>query len=335
VQADGPLTDQPGPYDGEWDRMVGAGVESVRLTFLWRFAQPVAGGPNDFTATDALVIAGARRHLQVFPNVWATPDWAADQPGNAASPVRDRAAYGRYLAALIGRYGPHGSLWAERPDIPKVPIRAWQIWNEPSMTRYWSVQPFAKSYVALLRAAYSAVKRADPHATVVTAGLPNESWKDLRTIYKAGGRGHFDAVGLHPYTGKPRNVIRLVELSRSVMRKAHDSRTPVWLTELSWPAALGKVSETHGFETTDRGQAAKLKDGLKRLVDDRKRLRIGKVIWYTWLSVEGGENSFAWSGLRRIRGSALLSAPALSTFRSVARRLEGCSKLAGNASRCA
>jgi hypothetical protein len=306
----------------------------VRVTFLWKLAQPTADGAIDFSASDALVIAAARRRLQVLPNVWATPDWAGERP-DAASPPRDPATYGRFLAALIGRYGPRGSLWSERPDLPRMPIRAWQIWNEPSMTRYWSPQPFAKSYVALLRAAYSAVKAADPRAEVILAGLPNRSWQALREVYAAGGRGQFDAVAIHPYTSKPSNVVRLLELARSVMRRAHDPRTPVWVTELSWPAALGKVSQTHGFETTDRGQATRLAQSLKRLVDARRRLRIGKVIWYTWLSVEGGENSFAWSGLRRVRGSELISAPALAVFRAAARRVEGCAKLAGDASRCA
>jgi hypothetical protein len=334
VQADGPLTDLPASFDGEWDQMAGAGVETVRLTILWRTSEP-SPGALDLSASDPLVLAAARRHLTVLPNVWATPDWAAERPGDAASPPRDRAAYGRFMAALIARYGPRGSLWAEHPEVPRVPIRAWQIWNEPSMTLYWTTQPFAKSYASLLRAAYSAVKAADPQAKVILAGLPNESWKALRTVYAAGARGHFDAVALHPYTGKPRNVVRLIELARSVMRRAHDPRTPVWVTELSWPAALGKVSQTHGFETTDRGQATRLSDGLKRLVEARRRLRIDKVIWYTWVSVEGGENSFAWSGLRRVRGSALISAPALAAFRAVARRLEGCAKPAGDASRCA
>jgi len=335
VQADGPVIDLPTAFEGEWDQMAGAGVETVRLTFLWRTAQPTASGPIDFAAGDALVLSAARRRLEILPNVWATPDWAAERPGDAASPPRDRAAYGRFLAALIARYGPSGSLWAVHPDVPRRPIRAWQIWNEPSMTRYWSRQPFARSYVGLLRAAYSAVKAADPGAKVILAGLPNESWKALRTVYAAGARGHFDAVALHPYTGKPRNVVRLIELARSVMRRAHDRRTPVWVTELSWPAALGKVSQTHGFETTDRGQALKLADGVRRLADARRRLRIGKVIWYTWLSVEGGENSFAWSGLRRLRGTSLISSPALTAFRLAARRLEGCAKSAADASRCA
>ena len=185
VQADGPVVDLPASFDGEWDQMAGARVETVRLTFLWRTAEP-SPGALDFSTTDGLVLAAARRRLEVLPNVWATPDWAAERPGDAASPPRDRAAYGRFLAALIARYGPSGSLWAEHPEVPRVPIRAWQIWNEPSMTRYWTTQPFAKSYVSLLRAAYSAVKAADPHAKVILAGLPNRSWQALRTVYAAG-----------------------------------------------------------------------------------------------------------------------------------------------------
>ena len=173
------------------------------------------------------------------------------------------------MAALAGRYGPQGSLWAERPDLPRVPVRAWQIWNEPNLTRYWSEQPFAPSYVRLLKAADAALAAADPGATVVLAGLPNESWTALRQIYKAGGRGHFDAVALHPYTRKPRDVLRLVRYARREMRRANDGRTPVWLTELSWPAAKGKVPRPAGFETTDRGQAAKLGAALRLLVRDR------------------------------------------------------------------
>jgi len=349
VMADGPLVGAP--LDGEWDGMAAAGAETVRVTFLWRDAQPypsfaqvpadqaarfrdVGGVPTDFGPSDALVIAAVRRHLQVLPNVLTSPDWAAETPGDVASPPRDRGAYARFVAALIGRYGPRGSLWSERPDLPREPIRAWQIWNEPSLPQYWSHQPFARSYVALLRATHAAVRAADPRAKVVSAGLPNKSWVALRQIYRAGGRGTFDAVGLHPYTSKPSNVIRLVEFSRHVMSTFHDDRTPVWLTELSWPAALGHVGETHGFETTEAGQARKLVQTVRRLVRQRRRLKIGKAIWYTWLSVEGGQNSFNWSGLRRVRDGALVSAPALGAFRSVAKRLEGCSKAPGDASRC-
>ena len=56
----------------------------------------------------------------------------------------------------------------------------------------------------LLRASRRALRAADPGSRTVLAGLPNESWIALRKIYKAGGHGAFDAVALHPYTGKPK-----------------------------------------------------------------------------------------------------------------------------------
>ena len=49
-------------------------------------------------------------------------------------------------------------------------------------------------------------------------------------------------------------------------------KLPIWVTELSWPAAQGKTVQHHDFETTDRGQADRLKAGLPMLADERKAL---------------------------------------------------------------
>jgi hypothetical protein len=347
VVADGPV----GAADaGEWDRMATSGAESVRVAVRWHELQPYgsaaevppadaarfrdeAGVPTDYAGLDAVVAAAARRGLAVLPVVQSTPGWAARRQGDTNSPPRDPATYGRFLAALAARYGPRGSFWEERPELPRMAVRDWQAWNEPNITRYWSEQPFARSYVRLLRAAHRALHAADAGATVVLAGLPNESWKALRSIYAAGGRGHFDAVALHPYTRKPSNVLRLVRYARRVMREHGDRRVPVWLTELSWPAAKGKVPHPAGFEVTDAGQARRLGRALALLAAARRRQRIERVFWYTWLSTESGPSSFAWSGLRRLREGSAVDAPALATFRRWARRLEGCAKTA-DARRC-
>jgi hypothetical protein len=205
--------------------------------------------------------------------------------------------------------------------VPARPIRAWQIWNEPNLTYYWSEQPFARRYVKLLWAARRAIRRVDPGARVVLAGLVNESWTALKAIYRAGGRGAFDIVALHPYTASPRRAVRVVELARRVMRRRGDGRKPVWITELSWPAASGTLTPQPPFVTDERGQAARLRAGLPLLARNRHRLRIGKVIWYTWLSREGA-GLFGWSGLRRLRGDAVVDAPSLAVFKRAARRLE-------------
>ena len=349
---DGPLT---GPsadaFGGEWDLMAARGVESVRAAVFWDEAQPFAtaadvppeaaarfrdagGVPTDFTRTDAVVAAAAARGMSVLPVLQRSPAWAARRAGDPASPPADPATFAAFAAALVQRYGPGGSFWAERPELPRVPVRDWQIWNEPNLPGFWSTQPFAPSYLRLLRAARAAIRAADPGARVILAGLPNYSWRALRAIYRAGGRGTFDAVALHPFTGPPRFVMKLIRLARAEMARNGDGRLPVWVTELSWPASAGKRPRPGGFEVTDAGQAARLGEALRRLRDARVRLGIERVYWYTWLSTEKGPGAFDWAGLRRVRGARVASAPALDVYGRWARRLEGCAKVPGDARRC-
>lgn len=337
VVVDGPLI-EPGfaaQAPAEWDRMAGSGVESVRTAFYWHLVQPSGPAEQDFTRTDAVVLAAAQRGLEVLPVLQGTPGWAALNPGDPASPPKNPDDFARFLTALVTRYGPKGSLWVEHPEVPRQAIRSWQIWNEPNLTRYWNRAPWAPSYVALLKRADRALKAADPGAKTVLAGLPNESWEAIAALYDAGARGSFDIATLHPYTGIPKNVVRIVKIVRREMKRRGDGKLPIWITELSWPAAKGKTKQNGGFETTEAGQKRRLRDGLPLIVDERGRLRIGRVYWYTWLSVEGiTDSSFDYSGLRRLRNGQLLDAPSLSMFERLARALQGCKKQSGDARRC-
>jgi hypothetical protein len=336
VIADGPMTHAGASVEGEWALMAASGAESVRTAFYWPNVQRQEGVPPDLARLDAVVLSAARQGLPVLPIVTGTPGWAGGKRGDETSPPRDPKLYADFLRALVARYGPQGTLWAEHPDVAARPIRAWQIWNEPNLTRYWSRQPFARSYVKLLRAAHGALRQADPGARVVLAGLPNESWIALRKVYKAGGKQYFDAVALHPYTGKPRNVVRLAEFARREMRRFEDGRTPIWITELSWPAAEGRrrAGRGIGIEVSNGEQARLLAQALRLLAGAHGRQRIERVLWYTWLSSQRGPNPFDWSGLRREQSGGVVSTPALKVFRRAARRLEGCAKGA-DARRCA
>ncbi len=157
---------------------------------------------------------------------------------------------------------------------------------------------------------------------MVLAGLPN-GWQALREIYKAGGKKAFDAVAIHPYTAKPARLPQYLRAVRVVMGRFDDRRKPLWVTELSWPAAKGRAPDPIGIATTDAGQAKRLTTGLRVLAKNRRKLRIERVYWYTWLSRPTADSVFAWSGLRRLEGDMLTPTPAFAAFRKVAKQLKG------------
>jgi hypothetical protein len=322
-------------FGAQAQTMVGAGVESLRVPAFWNELQPTPG-PPDFAKLDGVVAAAAARQLRVMPTIVGSPSWAAIRPDDVYSPPRGTASYAAIVTALARRYGPRGDFWAAHPELPRVPIREWQFWNEVSLPGYWSIQPFARAYVALLHAAHDAVKRVDPGATVVLAGLPNFSWRDLASIYRAGGRRWFDVAAVHPYTSLVGNVVRIVQFNRQTMARYGDARKPILVGELSWSSGRGHVQESHGFlTTTEQGQAQRLGQAFPALAAVRRAYRIYQVFWFNWLSPPpGSPNAFDYAGLRRLDpGGQIVDKPALGAYRTAARGLEGCGKSTA-ANRC-
>jgi hypothetical protein len=262
------------------------------------------------------------------------PPWAAVDPSNPASPPKAKP-FAAYLEAAVERYGPRGSLWAEHPEVPRVPIRDWQIWNEPSHAGFWSEQPFAERYVAVLRAARRAIRGADRGARIVLAGLVYDSWTQLELLYRAGAKGLFDVLSLHPYTRKLSNVIEVLRRNRTMLDHHRDTDIPIVVTELSWPSSVGKADSRYGYEVTEKGQAAHLREALPRLAQVRTKLRLERVYWYSWLSADADkEYPFDYAGLRKITPDGIRSKPALAEYRKAALRLEGCERKRATARRC-
>jgi hypothetical protein len=323
VMSDGALFAPTVDLGSELTLMRSSGVGSTRVAVQWRAVEPQPG-VLDFAALDAFVLATARAGVQILPVVVGTPPWAARKPSDPASPPKDPRQYGAFLTALVQRYGPAGALWAQHPDIARVPIRQWQVWNEPDLGKYWSAKDWAPGYVALLRASRSAIKAADPSAKVVLAGLTNRSWLDLRRVYAAGGGRLFDLAAVHPFSRRVPNVLKIVTLVRREMRRHGDARKPLVLSELSWSSGRGHSTFNYGWETSEKGQALHLASALARLAARRRADRIAGVYWYTWMSPAiGGKDSFDYSGLRRLDAAGhAVSKPALVAYRIVARRFE-------------
>lgn len=312
----------PQIQDHQYALMRKSGVRTVRRVFSWAAAQPSQGAPPDFQALDAEVARASRNDIQILPIVMYAPAWARLDPANDASSPRDDADYASFLTALVARYGPSGSFWTANPTLPKRPLRVWQIWNEPQLRYQWAESEWQQGYGKLLHAAHDALKKADPGSKVVLAGATNYAWDALDSLYEKGGiKGEFDIAALHPYTGSAGRVLKAVTLFRAVLRKHGDSRRPVWITELAWPASKHRVKPPKGLAalpTTDRGMATRLTKAYKLLIKHRS---VQRVYWYTWASAYRKANGiFDFTGLERYdtvhhRFKAM---PALRAFRRVA-----------------
>jgi hypothetical protein len=315
----GALLNPGAPLETEVVAMKSAGVTTLRVPFYWWTAQPKKGAPS-FEATDPIVGATAKAGIELLPIVVGAPSWAARHPKLRNSPPAGTAAYAAFLKDLIGRYGPDGSFWSDNPDVPKQPIEAWQIWNEPNHLYYWSDQPYERDYVALGRAARTAIKQADPNATVVMAGFADRSWESIAAVYKAGAKGVFDVVAIHPYTYKVSNVLRLVQYARRALRQAGDANRPLWLTEVTWSSGKRPGHAPAPFETTPADQAARLAQALPLLIRERHKLGVERIFWENWISTDSNHaNPFDFSGLRVLKpDDSVAVKPAFAEFKRVA-----------------
>jgi Glycosyl hydrolase catalytic core len=309
--------------DQQFVLMRKTGVRTVRRVFSWAAAEPDQGAPPNFAETDALVARAARNDIEILPIVMYAPVWARTSADDAASPPRSDDDYVAFLNALIARYGPVGSFWTQHPDVPKHPLRTWQVWNEPQLRYQWADADWETSYGKLLGAAHDAIKKADPGAKVVLAGATNFAWNALESLYKKGRiKGEFDIAALHPYTGSAGRVLTAVKLFRAVLKKHGDSRKPVWITELAWPASKGRVRAPKGLAalpTTDRGMATRLTRAYRLL---RKTHAVQRAYWYTWASAyKKSDGIFGFTGLQRYDPAAgrFTAMPALRAFRTIAR----------------
>jgi hypothetical protein len=320
--------------NAQFDVMASSGVETVRTVFDWGEAQPRGRGSEfRFARTDGIVRRAALRNIDVLPVVLYTPRWARAYRNRFTSPPKSRADYVTYLAALVKRYGPAGTFWTDHPELPKRPLREWQIWNEPHLPAYWNAPEngrygYARAYPLLLRASHNIVKGLDPGAKIVMAGITQRAWEEIEVLYQRGIKRYFDVAALQIFPQTIRRAVKATAFFRDAMRRRGDGRKPIYLTEITWPASKGR---TEGIkfqrQETPRGMATKLSRMYSAMAARRTRLRVGKVFWYTWSSPYGrGGSIFNYAGLLRYDHGGFVAQPALGAYQRSARRFQGCTK---------
>jgi hypothetical protein len=215
----------------------------VRVFVNWNQVEPApnsynAGQLSDYHAFFAALPAGTKVDVDVV----GTPGWANSDQSTQTPPSNDQW-FGSFMNYIANAFGSS--------------VAAYEIWNEEDSTAWWTGSP--TQYVDLLKAAYPAVKAANPAATVILGGLGANNYPFLQQLYAAGAHGSFDAVGVHtddacslssPYAFAfnpgTQEINRWSFLGfttvHDVMAANGDAALPIYMTEFGWSTTSSTCS---------------------------------------------------------------------------------------------
>jgi hypothetical protein len=229
------------------------GVSWIRIDIAWAGVQPDNSSQYDWSKVDTIITAANNHHIKVLATLAYTPAWAAqsgcDDSSQKCAPASD-SQFATFATAAVQRYDNKG-------------VDAWEIWNEPNDQGFWMPTPNPLAYTQLLEASYTAIKKADSSAKVLSGGLAPldslpgsiQSVTFLSDMYADGAGKYFDAVAYHPYSypDLPSSVASwsgwsmmndLPTSIRSVMIANADTNKQIWITEYGAPTGGPGEQET-------------------------------------------------------------------------------------------
>lgn len=257
--------------DRDLKLMEDGGFNWVKQTFAWETIETTGKGQFDWARADRVVQHTRDHNLKLLARLSSDPKlttfWAGAPPQNIDN-------FADFAFALASRYNC-------TPQAAGC-INAYQIWNEPNLAREWgNNRPNPGQYVQMLQKAYAAIKRGNPNAIVISAGMaPNGDNNEIamaddlfyEEMYKAMGNsnGYFDMLGVHgagfaappeidpaeaannkAYGGHRFFAFRHVEDIRAIMVRYGDTNKRVVLLEFGW--TFDPVNPSYKWHGADAG----------------------------------------------------------------------------------
>ncbi|MGN0179893.1 MAG: sugar-binding protein [Monoglobaceae bacterium] len=125
-------------------------------------------------------------------------------------------------------------------------VESFEIWNEWNLTSFNKTNEPPETYAKLLKAAYKAIKKANPDAIVVggdTSRIPLD-W--FERVFEAGGYDYCDAISVHPYDWSTEDFdvdafLTNAQGLKDLMHKYGPDK-PIWATEVGFNTSDGRYS---------------------------------------------------------------------------------------------
>lgn len=284
--------------DRIYDTLAASGIKTVRHDATWSDIEPSkpSHGVHRYRwgRLDHALAKLTADHLTWLPVLAYSTKWDCACAGVTGlerlyHPNADPSNYAAFVGAFAQRYGRDGDFWRAHPEVAYHPITRYEIWNEED-SGFWQPRDPAL-YLRYLEAARAQVRAADPKGHVLMGGLTPERGRSyLEELYDLGAKPAFDELGFHPYAPTSFGVLENVRAIRKVMRRHHDTHTPVWVTEVGWSTRGSKgVSEA---AQADRTAAA-----LEYVARARKACKVQRYMAFTYYSLEDPNDPWTYAGL--------------------------------------
>jgi hypothetical protein len=283
------------------------GISWARLTFDQSVEERTKGSFNWYVP-DTMITALAHHGVRGAGSFVSTAYWDADPSlvsncGTRAAPY-DLDGWTLWVAAAAKRYGANGTFWTAHPELPKLPIRTWEVGNEVNSGIFWCPAANPEQYAEVYAASANAIRSADSSSKVIVAGLaPRFGWRTATDLdvpsflsrmiaAEPSLAGSIPAVAIHPYAATATDALGVVAQFRQAMRSAGMANTPMIANEIGWytQGAAGPLL------TTDAQRANQIATVANQFW--RTDCGLQGLAPYSWITLQQDpQNSEQWYGL--------------------------------------
>ncbi|QGU08517.1 Cellulase (glycosyl hydrolase family 5) [Corynebacterium occultum] len=257
------------------DEQVAMGSQWIRVSAIWKDIE-YRKGSYDWSGLDSRMAAISDAGLKPLMLIHQWPNWVEGFGVIGSGAAGDYADFAEQVAL---RYGDQA--------------RAYEIWNEPNLERFWP-NPSPDAFAELLAAAGPRLQAADPSAEVLSGGLApatddpgySISGKTFMTrLYELGANEHVTGLAMHPYSYPERptgtsdwNSFNQLHKLRDLMDSHGDGHKQVWLTEYGAPTGGNRG-------VGEREQAAMVTEAVELAAGSSN---LGPVFLYTMYDIDLG-----------------------------------------------
>jgi polysaccharide biosynthesis protein PslG len=286
------------------------GATIARSDTVWAAGEPnppLAGVHRyEWAFDDEIARTLAGNGLRWLPIVDYSTAWASVDPARGDALPQAPVDYAAFAGAVAARYGKSGSFWREHPNVPRVPVDTYEIWNEPDVG---APGTSAAGYDELYASARDAIRSADPAARVVVGGLTAPAtFLPAMLIARPDLRGHIDGVGIHPYGVSAGEVLARVAGTRATLNALGLAAVPLYVTEVGWPTKPPGSKNSLAPQRRPSVIAATLTDL------GRVDCGVAATLLYTWVTPERNPHDREdWYGIHPPRGGSSSDASAFES----------------------